>query len=463
VSGAPAPPPLPSLAEAVRTWARVALLSFGGPAGQIAIMHRILVEEKRWIGERRFLHALNFCMLLPGPEAQQLTVYIGWLLNGLKGALVAGTLFVLPGYLALVTLSILYATLGRVPLVQAVFFGLRAAVLAIVLEAVLRIGRRALRSRTMLAIAALAFLALFAFAVPFPAVVLGAGLIGWLGGRLGPAAFLAGSGPGGKEGLAEVASALGETLPDHARPRPGWTARVLAVCLPLWLGPTLLLWTVLGSDHVLTGIAWLMSKLALVTFGGAYAVLAWVAQAAVESRGWLAPGEMLDGLALAETTPGPLIMVLLFVAFMAAFRDPGGLDPVTAGILGGTLATWVTFVPCFLWILAGAPHVERLRADRPLAAALAAIGAAVVGVILQLALWLALHTLFAVVEPVRIGPLRLDLPVLASWNPAACLLAAAACLALFRFRVGLGPLLAGAAGTGLLLHLLRFGPLGSLL
>jgi chromate transporter len=452
----PDPPPLPSLGEAVRTWARIALLSFGGPAGQIASMHRVLLEEKRWIGERRFLHALNFCMLLPGPEAQQLTVYVGWLLSGLRGALVAGTLFVLPGYLTLLALSILYATLGQVPLVQAVFFGLKAAVLAIVLEAVLRIGRRVLHNRTMLGIAALSFLALFAFAVSFPVVVLGAGLLGWLGGRLGLGTFLPGRPASGGEGLAEAASALGETLPDHARPRPGWTARVLAVCLPLWLGPPLLLWLVLGSGHVLTEIAWLMSKLALVTFGGAYAVLAWVAQAAVESRGWLTPGEMLDGLALAETTPGPLIMVLLFVAFLAAFRDPGALDPLLAGILGGTLATWVTFVPCFLWILVGAPHVERLRADRPLAAALAALTAAVVGVILQLALWLALHTLFAVVEPTRLGPLVLDLPVLASWNPAACLLTLGALLAVFRLRIGLAPLLLGGAAAGLGLHLLRF-------
>ncbi len=458
----PPRPPLPSFAEAAHTWARVALLSFGGPAGQIAVMHRILVEEKRWIGERRFLHALNFCMLLPGPEAQQLTVYLGWLLNGLRGGLIAGTLFVLPGYLTLVGLSILYATLGRVPLVQAVFFGLKAAVLAIVLEAVLRIGRRALRNRTLLGLAALAFLALFAFAVPFPLVVLGAGLAGWLGGRLGSPAFLPGGGPTGAHGFAQEASALGETLPEHARPGPGWTVRVLAVCLPLWLGPTLLLVLLLGPGHVLTTIAWLMSKLALVTFGGAYAVLAYVAQAAVETHGWLAPGEMLDGLALAETTPGPLIMVLLFVAFLAAFREPGALDPLLAGVLGGTLATWVTFVPCFMWILAGAPHVERLRANRALASALAAITAAVVGVIAHLALWFALHTLFAVVEPISWGPLRLDLPLLASWNPAACLLVVASCLALFRFRLGLGALLAGAGGAGLLLHLLRFGPLASL-
>jgi len=458
----PDPPPPPSLGEAVRTWARIALLSFGGPAAQIALMHRVLVEEKRWIGERRFLHALHFCMLLPGPEAQQLTIYLGWLLNGLRGGLLAGILFVLPGYVTLTGLSVLYLTVGRLPLVQATFFGLRAAVLAIVLEAVIRIGRRSLRNRTMLGLAALAFLALFALAVPFPLVVLGAGLLGWLGGRFGLPPFLPGDGPSGRSPRGEPGSTLGETLPAHARTGPGWSARVVAVGLPLWLAPTLLLVTLLGSDHVLTALARLASVLALVTFGGAYAVLAWLARVAVETHGWLTPSEMLDGLALGETTPGPLIMVLLFVAFLAAFREPGGLDPLEAGLLGGTLVTWVTFVPCFVWILAGAPYVERLRADRTLAAALEAIGAAVTGVILHLATWFALHTLFLVVEPVRLGPLVLDLPVLASWNPAACLLTLGALLAVFRFRIGLAPLLLGGAAAGLGLHLLRFELLGFL-
>jgi chromate transporter len=453
------PPPLPSFGEAIRTWARIALLSFGGPAGQIALMHRVLVVEKRWIGERRFLHALHFCMLLPGPEAQQLTIYLGWLLNGLRGGLLAGILFVLPGYLALTGLSILYVGFGRVPLVQAAFFGLQAAVSVLVLEAGIRLGRRALRDRAMRALAGLAFLASFAFAVPFPAVVLAAGVLGWLGGRLGLPAFVP---PGDTNGPAEEGAALGETLPAHARTGPGWTVRVFAFGLPLWLAPTLLLLVLVGLDHVLSEIARLGSVLALVTFGGAYAVLAWVAQAAVEIHGWLGPGEMLDGLALAETTPGPLIMVLVFVAFLAAFRDPGGLDPLLAGILGGTLVTWVTFVPCFLWILAGAPHVERLRTNRALTTALAAIGAAVVGVILHLALWFVLHTLFAVVEPIRLGPLLLDLPVLGSWNPAAFALLALAAWASFGLRIGLAPLLLGAAATGVLLHLLRFELLGFL-
>jgi chromate transporter len=428
-------------------------------------MHRVLVEEKRWIDERRFLHALDFCMLLPGPEAQQLTIYIGWLLNGLSGGVLAGTLFVLPGCLALTGLSILYVTLGRLPLVQAVFFGLKAAVLAIVLEAVLRIGRRSLRSPAMLGLAGLAFLALFAFALPFPLVVLGAGGLGWLGGRLGLPTFAPGAPGRGAvrgDGRPEPGSALGEILPEHARASSGWTARVLAIGLPLWLAPTLLLFVFLGPGHVLTAIARLTSTLALVSFGGAYAVLTYVAQAAVETHGWLAPGEMLDGLALAETTPGPLIMVLLFVAFLAAFAEPGGLDPLLAGILAATLATWTTFVPSFFLVLSGAPHIERLRADHALAGALAAIGAAVVGVIGQLALWFALHTLFLVVEPVRLGPLVLDLPVLASWNPAACLLALLAVLAVLRFRLGIGPLLLGGASAGAVLHLLRFELLGFL-
>lgn len=458
----PSSPALPSLAEAARTWARLALLSFGGPAGQIALMYRVMVEEKRWISAQQFLNALNFCMLLPGPEAQQLTIYIGWLLNGLRGGLIAGTLFVLPGYLTLTGLSILYATSGQLPLVQAIFFGLKAAVLAIVVEAGLCIARRMLQNRTRLGLAALSFGALFTLAVPFPLIVLGAGAVGWIGGRLGLPAFLAGGGPVGTDARGELGSTLGERSPAHTRPNPRWTLRVFAVCLSLWFGPILLLFFLLGADHVLTEIGLLSSKLALVSFGGAYAILTYVAQAAVEIRGWLAPGEMLDGLALAEASPGPLVMVLLFVAFLAAFRDPSGLDPLWAGLLGGTLAVWVTFVPCFLWILAGAPHVERLRSDRALGAALGAVTAAAVGVIFYLALWFALHTLFVVIEPVRLGPLVLNLPVLGSWNPAACALSFVACFALFHFRIGLVGLLAGSAGASLVLYWLRFDLLGDL-
>src|SRR5215210_1273969 len=307
--------------EAVRVWTKVAALSFGGPAGQIAVMHRILVEQKKWIGETRFLHALNYCMLLPGPEAQQLAVYIGWLLHKTKGGLVAGTLFVLPGFICIMILSWIYAAFGNVGIVQALFFGLKAAVLAIVLEAVVRIGRRSLKNGIMVGLAAAAFVAIFFFSVPFPIIILAAGVIGFFGGRLGRPAFVTSGGHGkiGDRQLADADSALGEALPAHARPTLGWSLKIAAVFLTLWLGPVLVLLLALGPADVFSHIAIFFSKMAVVTFGGAYAVLAYVAQEAVETYGWLKPGEMLDGLGMAETTPGPLIMVLQFVGFMGAF------------------------------------------------------------------------------------------------------------------------------------------------
>jgi chromate transporter len=446
--------------EAVRVWARIAALSFGGPAGQIAVMHRILVEEKRWIGEARFLHALNYCMLLPGPEAQQLAVYVGWLLHRVPGGLVAGTLFVLPGFLAIMALSLVYATLGDIGLVRGLFFGLKAAVLAIVIEAVVRIGKRALKSRAMLALAAAAFVAIFAFDVPFPLIILGAGVIGYMAARAGLPQFAGGGGHGGGKGpvLADAQSALGEALPAHARPGLAWSLRVAGICLALWLGPVLLLLLTLGPANVFSLIALFFSWMAVVTFGGAYAVLAYVAQAAVETYGWLRPGEMLDGLGMAETTPGPLIMVLQFVGFMGAMREAGTLPPLLAGVLGGILTTWVTFVPCFLWIFAGAPFVETLRHNRALAGGLAAITAAVVGVILNLAVWFALHTLFAQVRELHWGPLALNVPILATVNLPALALTLAAILAVFRFRLGMLTVLAGAAAAGLLYHLTLGSP-----
>ena len=439
----------PTFPEAAWTWARIASLSFGGPAGQIAVMHRILVEEKRWIGEARFLHALNYCMLLPGPEAQQLAIYIGWLLHRTKGGLVAGILFVLPGFLAIMALSLVYAAFG---IVQALFFGLKAAVLAIVLEAVLRIGRRALKNRVMIAIAAGAFIAIFAFGVPFPLIILVAGLIGYLGGRAGLAAFLVGGGHGPGHGaiVADADTVLGEKLPPHARPSPAWSLRITGVCLLLWLGPVLVLLLTLGPGDVFGQIAMFFSQMAVVTFGGAYAVLAYVAQAAVETYGWLRPGEMLDGLGMAETTPGPLIMVVQFVGFMGAFRSPGSLPPLLAGALGGMLTTWVTFVPCFMWIFAGAPFVETLRGNRALAAALAAITAAVVGVVLNLAVWFALHTLFAELTPLRAFGLTMSLPVPGSLDLPALFLTLAALFGVFRLRLGMIPVLAGSAIAGML-------------
>ncbi|MGD9509642.1 MAG: chromate efflux transporter [Geminicoccaceae bacterium] len=447
----------PGFAEAVRTWARIAALSFGGPAGQIAVMHRILVEEKRWIGEARFLHALNYCMLLPGPEAQQLAIYIGWLLHRTRGGLVAGILFVLPGFAAIMALSLIYATFGSVGVVQALFFGLKAAVLAIVLEAVLRIGRRALGNRVMVGIAAAAFLAIFAFGVPFPLIVLAAAAIGYAGGRAGLPAFLAGGGHGAGHGpaVADADTALGEELPGHARPGLAWSLKVAGICLALWLGPVLVLLLTLGPGDVLSQIAVFFSKMAVVTFGGAYAVLAYVAQAAVETYGWLRPGEMLDGLGMAETTPGPLIMVVQFVGFMGAYRAPGELSPLLAGALGGMVTTWVTFVPCFMWIFAGAPFVETLRNNRALSAALAAITAAVVGVILNLAVWFALHVLFGVLYEFRAFGLRLDVPILASVNLASLALTLAAIIAVFRFKTAMMPVLAACSAAGILYYLAK--------
>jgi chromate transporter len=452
----PARPPHPSFAEAVRVWARIAALSFGGPAGQIAVMHRILVEEKRWLGEQRFLHALNYCMLLPGPEAQQLAVYVGWLLHRTRGGLVAGTLFVLPGLVAIMALSWIYAVFGQTGIVTALFFGLKAAVLAVVLEAVVRIGRRGLRNGTLLAIAAAAFLAIFAFRVPCPLIILAAGLLGWAGGRAGLASFLQSGGHGRSGGapVADTDTALGDTLPDHARPPLAWSLRVAGLCLLLWLGPVALLLLVLGPGNVFSAIAVFFSKMAVVTFGGAYAVLAYVAQQAVEGFGWLRPGEMLDGLGMAETTPGPLIMVTQFVGFMAAFRDPGALPPLLAGTLGGLLTTWVTFAPCFLWIFLGAPYVETLRHNRALSAALGAITAAVVGVILNLALWFALHVLFGEVRVIQGWGMTFDVPVLATLSLPSAGLTLLALLAVFGLGLGMLPVLAACAAAGLLHHLL---------
>ena len=410
--------------EAVKVWARIAALSFGGPAGQIAVMHRILIDEKRWIGERRFLHALNFCMLLPGPEAQQLATYIGWLLHGVRGGLVAGFLFVLPGALAILALSLIYVLYGNVGPVEALFFGLKAAVLAIVVQAVVRIAGRALKSGPSRILAAAAFAAISFFGAPFPLIVLGALLIGWWAGRWGSTAFAGGGHGSSGDGLSDAESALGDGPVLHP---PGRTRLAAVVLLLLWLAPVIAIYLLVGSGSVWSEIATFFSKMAVVTFGGAYAVLAYVAQAGVERYHWLAPTEMLDGLGLAETTPGPLIMVTQFVGFLAAFRQASGMSPLLAGTLGAILTTWVTFLPCFVWIFAGAPFVEKLRENVALASALGAITAAVVGVILNLAIWFALHFLFA--RHVRCG--AIDVPVLTSLDPYALVLSIAATLLLF--------------------------------
>lgn len=441
-----------SFGEAFRVWLRVASLSFGGPAGQIAVMHRILVEEKKWISEGRFLHALNYCMLLPGPEAQQLATYVGWLMHRTAGGLMAGGLFILPGIIAIMGLSYVYAVYGNVSFVEALFFGLKAAVLAIVVEAVVRVGKRALRNRMMIALAAAAFVAIFFFAVPFPIIIIAAGVIGYAGARAGRPEFApAGHGHGGSN--AAIDSMLGEAVPEHVRPNIARTIRVGALWLALWLVPVAVLLLALGQGNVFSQIALFFSKMSLVTFGGAYAVLAYVAQQAVEHYHWLKPHEMLDGLGMAETTPGPLIMVLQFVGFMAAYRDSGGLSPLLAATYGGLLATWVTFTPCFLWIFVGAPYIERLRGNKGLAGALSAITAAVVGVILNLSIWFALHTLFRETAPVHAFPFAFDRPVLTSVDVPALLLAIAAATAIFRFKLGMLTVLAGSCAAGVALRL----------
>jgi len=452
---APIARPAPvTLRQAFWVWLRIAALSFGGPAGQIAVMHRILVEEKRWIGEQRFLHALNYCMLLPGPEAQQLATYIGWLLHRTRGGIVAGTLFVLPGAVSIMALSWIYVLYGQVGVVAGLFFGLKCAVLAIVLQAVVRIGSRALRNGVMRALAAAAFALIFFLGVPFPLIVLSAGVIGYLGGRADMPAFRIGGGHAAGKGVvvADADTLLGEDLPAHASPTIRQSMQQAAVWLVLWLAPVAALLVLLGQGNAFTQIATFFSTMAVVTFGGAYAVLAYVAQQAVEHYHWLTAREMLDGLGMAETTPGPLIMVLQFVGFLGAYRHPGMLSPLLAGTLGGLLATWVTFLPCFLWIFLGAPFIERMRGNVALSGALSAITAAVVGVVLNLAVWFAIHTLFRSVRPFAVGPVRLDLPVVASLDPWALGIALAAIVAMFRLKFGIFATLGVASVAGIVLQ-----------
>lgn len=441
-----------SLKEATRIWAEIALTSFGGPAGQIAIMHRLLVEEKRWIGESRFLQALNFCMLLPGPEAQQLATYLGWLLHGVPGGLIAGVLFILPGALAIMALSLVYAAFGHIGLVQGLFFGLKAAVLAIVVDALLRIGRRALKTTPMRALAGAAFFGIFFLDLPFPLIILGAGVFGYIATRLGY-----GLDRNGGPRVTEPASALGEETPEHARASLPRALKAAAIWLTLWLAPVAQLFLLRGPDDVFTQIAVFFSKMAVVGFGGAYGVLTYVAQTAVETYHWLTPGQMLDGLGMAETTPGPMLMVLQFVGFMGGFHKPGGLPPLLAGALAGLLATWVTFAPCFLWIFLGGPYVEKLRGNKALSGALTAITAAIAGVILNLAVWFALHTLFHDVARVDFAGLRLQIPALRSLDVAALGLTLAAAFLIFRARAGALGTLAACAVAGMALHFAGVG------
>ena len=382
----------PSFSEALKVWLKIGCINFGGPAGQIAMMHRILVDEKKWIDEARFLHALNFSMLLPGPEATQLATYVGWLLHGVRGGLAAGILFVLPGAFVMLGLSLLYAYGRGLGPIDGALFGIKAAVLVIVFEALIRIGKRSLKSSLLVSLAALAFISIFFFAVPFPLIVIAAALAGYLIARSRPDLL----------GLAIKAP----DVTDYFGSR--WRQFTIAtiIGLAIWWAPVALIALTLGPHHILVDVGIFFSKLAVVTFGGAYAVLAYMAQQVVETNGWLTAPEMVDALGLAETTPGPLILVTQFVGFLAAFREAAPFTPLIAGLLGAALTTWVTFVPAMLWIFAGAPFIEQLRGNRQLAGALAAITAAVVGVILNLSVWFALHVLFGKLTEMHIGPLR---------------------------------------------------------
>ncbi|MFC8428303.1 chromate efflux transporter [Streptomyces sp. NPDC057253] len=417
--------------QAVKTWSVISLQTFGGPAGQIAVMQRTLVEDKRWIGQQRFNHALSYCMLLPGPEAQQLAVYIGWLLNGTRGGLAAGTLFVLPGVVALLALSAVYVAFGTTAAVTGLFAGLAPAVVAIVAQAVWRVGRRCLTHPALIAVAVASFAALALFAVPFPAVIAVAAVVGWLLGRLAPHALK----PPAKHAADDGPAPL---IPDdalhHEAPGRRRTLRILLAGLLLWAVPVAAIAVFTGAGSVLTAQGLFFSGTALVTFGGAYAVLAYVAQQAVQHYGWLGAGEMVRGLALAETTPGPLIMVVQFVAFLGAYRDPGALNPWAAALLGALLTTWVTFVPCFLFIFLGAPYIERLRGNQTVSAALTGITAAVVGVIANLALYFAEHTLFTSVDTVSAGPLQPAVPDLSTLRPTALAIAVVALVLIFKVR-----------------------------
>jgi chromate transporter len=416
-----------SFFDAFKVWARIGVLSFGGPAAQIALMHRTLVEEKKWLSEQRFLHALNFCMLLPGPEAMQLAAYAGWSLHGVRGGLCAGLLFVVPGALVVLVLSMLYVAFGTMPSVSAIFFGIKAAVLAIVIEALLRVARRALKTMSDWYIAAAAFFGLYLFGIPFPIIILVAALIGFF--RTAPASLEA------------------KAMPVLLRGR----LATVAVWLVLWFAPVLALWIVLGPDHVFTAIAIFFSKLAILTFGGAYAVLSYMTQEVVQARGWLSAGEMVDGLGLAETTPGPLILVIEYVAYLAGHRFAGG---VVGGLAGAAISLWVTFVPCFLWIFTFAPYIDFIRSMPRLSGALAAITAAVVGVILNLSLWFGLHVLFGEVRRIERAPFDVWLPDVGSLNVLSLLLLLAAGLLLLKFRFGVPSVIALSALAGLGLRFL---------
>jgi chromate transporter len=413
----------PTFGEAFAVWLKIGCINFGGPAGQIAMMHRILVDEKKWIDEPRFLHALNFSMLLPGPEATQLATYVGWALHGVRGGFAAGIMFVLPGAFVMLGLSLLYAYGRGVGAIDGALFGIKAAVLVIVVEALIRIGKRALKSWLMLGLAAVAFIGIYFLDLPFPLIVGLAATVGYLVARSRP----------------DLVGLTAAPQTDAVRSTGRWRqfGLALTIGLVIWWAPVALAAVILGPGHVLVAIGLFFSKLAVVTFGGAYAVLAYMAQQVVQQHHWLSAPEMVDGLGLAETTPGPLILVTQFVGFLAAFRAPAPFSPLAAGLIGAALTTWVTFVPAMLWIFAGAPFLEELRANRRLAGALAAITAAVVGVILNLSVWFALHVLFGTVTERHVGPLRWYAFDPAGLDAHAAILAATAAIIAFRFHRGM--------------------------
>jgi chromate transporter len=433
--------------EAVRYWLRLGFINFGGPAGQIAIMHDELVDRKRWISNNRFLHALNYCMLLPGPEAQQLAIYIGWLLNGTWGGIIAGTLFILPAYFLIMGLTWTYAVHGDITWIAAVFYGLRSAVIALVAAAVIRVGSKALKNPATVTIAAVAFIAIFLVKVPFPMIILAAASIGLIGVRLRPQWFpsLEVHGSPDQEDV---------LIADHHDAVEGKTRfrslKVLLIGLAIWWGPLILVALVRGPDDTLTREALFFSQAAMLTFGGAYAVLSYINQAAVQTFGWLSPGQMVTGLGLAESTPGPLIMVTQFVGFLGAYRFPGGLDPVVAGVFGATVTVWATFAPCFLWIFLGAPYIEHLRGNRSLNAALSSVTAAVVGVILNLAVTFGIAALFGEVSEGEVLNITFPIPEIASMDVFATLLAVVAFVGLWRYRWNVLWVIGGSAAAGLL-------------
>jgi chromate transporter len=434
------------LGAALRYWARLGFVNFGGPAGQIAIMHDELVDKKRWISNHRFLHALNYCMLLPGPEAQQLAIYIGWLLNGNLGGIAAGIFFVLPAFFLILGLSWTYAVHGDIGWVAAVFYGLQAAVIALVAAAVIRVGSKALRNPLLVSIAAAAFVAIFFVKVPFPLIVLAAALIGLIGSRIAPDLFRT-DGHGAAD---DDESILGDAIDERA-PKASWarTLRVLVIGLVVWWAPLFVVMALLGTDDTISQEAVFFSQAAMVTFGGAYAVLAYINQAAVQHFGWLEPGQMVTGLGLAESTPGPLIMVTEFIGFMGAYRFPGGLDPMVAGVLGATVTVWATFAPCFLWIFLGAPFIEQLRGSRALSGALSAVTAAVVGVILNLAVTFGIVALFETIRQGESFNVTFPVPAMSSVDVFALLLAVGGFVALWKYRVNVLWVVGSSALVGL--------------